>query len=95
MKIFAGPGNNGGDALAVARMLGESNYKVYVYLFNTLDKLSPDCQINKQRLLDIQEVKQHTLGARNIEFVEIMSQFTPPALEEGDVVIDGLFGTGL
>ena len=32
--VFAGPGNNGGDALAVARMLGELNYQVCVYLFN-------------------------------------------------------------
>lgn len=95
VKIFAGPGNNGGDALAIARMLGESNYKVYVYLFNTSDSLSPDCQTNKQRLIDFQSVKQSTLGIRNIEFVEITSQFTPPKLEEGDLVVDGLFGTGL
>ena len=32
--IFAGPGNNGGDALAMARMLCEQNYQVTVYLFN-------------------------------------------------------------
>ena len=95
VKIFAGPGNNGGDALAIARMLGESNYKVYVYLFNTSENLSPDCQINKKRLVDFQEMKHGTLGVRNIEFVEITSQFTPPKLEEGDLVIDGLFGTGL
>lgn len=95
VKIFAGPGNNGGDALAIARMLGESNYKVYVYLFNISDKLSPDCQINKQRLLDFQDVKQNTMGVRNIELTEITSQFTPPKLEQDDLVIDGLFGTGL
>ena len=95
VKIFAGPGNNGGDALAIARMLGETNYKVYVYLFNTSEKLSPDCQINKLRLIDFQDVKQNMLGVRNVEFVEVTSQFTPPKLEEGDLVVDGLFGTGL
>jgi NAD(P)H-hydrate epimerase len=95
VKIFAGPGNNGGDALAIARMLGEENYKVYAYLFNISDNLSPDCQINKQRLVDFQSVKQTTMGVQNIEFVEITSQFTPPPLDEGDLVIDGLFGTGL
>lgn len=95
VKIFAGPGNNGGDALAIARMLGETNYKVCVYLFNTSDNLSADCQINKQRLLDFQDVKQNTMGVRNVELVEVKSQFTPPKLEEGDLVVDGLFGTGL
>lgn len=95
VKIFAGPGNNGGDALAIARMLGESNYKVYVYLFNTSENLSPDCQINRKRLIDFQDVKQNTMGVRNIELTEVTSQFTPPRLEEGDLVIDGLFGTGL
>lgn len=95
VKIFAGPGNNGGDALAIARMLGESNYKVYVYLFNTADSLSPDCSTNRQRLIDFQTLKQHTLGSRNIELVEVTSQFTPPKLAVGDLVVDGLFGTGL
>ncbi len=95
MKVFAGPGNNGGDALAIARMLSEANYKVYVYLFNTSGRLSPDCQLNKQRLLDFQNVKKDMMGVHNVEFTEVTSQFTPPKLEEGDLIIDGLFGTGL
>ncbi len=49
--IFAGPGNNGGDALAMARQLAERQYRVECYLlkFGTLSK---DCALNKQRLLD-------------------------------------------
>lgn len=37
--IFAGPGNNGGDALAVARMLTEEGYKPEIYLFNPTQKI--------------------------------------------------------
>ena len=33
--VFAGPGNNGGDALAVSRILAGKGYKLEVYLFNT------------------------------------------------------------
>lgn len=35
VTVFAGPGNNGGDALAVARMMAEKGYEVEVFLFNT------------------------------------------------------------
>ena len=50
--VFAGPGNNGGDALAVARLLSEQGYGTSVYLFNIHDKLSDECAANKQRLLN-------------------------------------------
>ena len=45
--IFAGPGNNGGDALAVARMLHAAGYTVQPYLFNITGRLSNDCLANK------------------------------------------------
>ena len=83
--VFAGPCNNGGDALAVARLLSEKGYIIEVYLFNTKGTLSTDCQINKE-LLEI------TPG---VDFHEITSQFTPPQLTHKHLVIDGLFGTGL
>lgn len=84
--VFAGPGNNGGDALAVARMLAEDGYKVEVYLFNIHNKLSPDCAANKKRLLDGKRVKL---------FKEITLNFDPPQLIQGTLVVDGLFGSGL
>ena len=86
MIIFAGPGNNGGDALAVARMLYEQGYQPEVYLFNVRSSnLSECCATNRQRLLDLGD----------IDFTEIVDNFTPPELSGSDVVIDGLFGSGL
>lgn len=84
--VFAGPGNNGGDALAVARLLAQKHYRVDVFLFNIHDKLSEDCGINKQRLLDASMANS---------FTEISVNFDPPELKSDTLVIDGLFGTGL
>lgn len=84
--VVAGPGNNGGDALAVARMLIEQGYrKVEVFLFNVTGRLSHDCEVERKRLI--------TLDA--VDFTEIEREFNPPYLSEDDVVIDGLFGSGL
>lgn len=86
MVIFAGPGNNGGDALAVGRMLFEQGYrKVEVFLFNVMGKLSHDCTEEKQRIKEIE----------GIDFTEVTKDFQPPYLSDKDVVIDGLFGSGL
>ena len=83
--VFAGPGNNGGDALAVARLMAHKGYRMEVYLFNPKDNLSLDCEENKQRLMEVEEVTFH----------EITTQFIPPVLTSNHVVIDGLFGSGL
>lgn len=83
--IFAGQGNNGADALAIARLLIDEGYRVETYLFNPTEHLSYDCELNKQRLL----------GMDKIEFTEVKDDFVPPTLGDRDVVIDGLFGSGL
>lgn len=84
--VFAGPGNNGGDALAVARMLAEQDFNVQVFLFNVANNLSEECARNRQRLID---------GKRVRNFTEVKLQFDLPVLEAGMLVIDGLFGSGL
>ena len=84
--VFAGPGNNGGDALAVARMLAERKYQVNVYLFNIGGKLSDDCTVNRQRVIDCKAIKS---------FTEVIDEFDPPQLDTGMLVVDGLFGSGL
>lgn len=84
--VFAGPGNNGGDALAVARLLAQQDYQVSVFLFNVKGVLSPDCEKNKVRLQEQRRVKA---------FTEVTMQFDLPVLEEHTLVVDGLFGSGL
>lgn len=84
--VLAGPGNNGADALAVARMLTLAGYSVEAYLFNIGGKLSDECSINTKRL-------KETTGLK--KFVEVTVNFEPPHLDECTIVIDGLFGSGL
>ena len=55
--IFAGQGNNGADALAIARLLNEESYRVETYLFNPTEHLSVECEQNKQRLLDMERIE--------------------------------------
>ena len=84
--VFAGPGNNGGDALAVARMLVEQGFQVQTFLFNISDHLSADCAENKHRLAD---------KKGRLLLTEVTQEFDPPRLESGMLVIDGLFGSGI
>ena len=84
--VFAGPGNNGGDALAVARLLINEGYKVKTYLFNITNHLSDDCVTNRQRLLDGKHAK---------DLIEVTAKFDPPELTADMLVVDGLFGSGL
>lgn len=83
--VFAGQGNNGADALAISRLLKDEAYRVETYLFNPTHHLSVDCEMNKQRLLAMDQV----------EFTEVTDDFAPPVLGKQDIVIDGLFGSGL
>lgn len=85
IMVFAGAGNNGGDAVAVARILFSKNYPVEVYLFNIKGTISEDCMTNIQRLQQCGFTDYH----------EISNSFEPPKLTADDVVVDGLFGSGL
>ncbi|MGI6243000.1 MAG: NAD(P)H-hydrate dehydratase [Prevotella sp.] len=84
--VFAGPGNNGGDGLAVARMLAEADYQVSVYLFNIHNKLSEECTTNRQRVIDCKKIDK---------FTEVTLKFDPPELTSDTLVIDSLFGSGI
>lgn len=82
--VFAGPGNNGGDAMAVARMLFDEGYAVSVYFFNPTRSASVNCQKNFDLLKE-----------REIKAEEVILTFIPPEITSNTLIVDGLFGVGL
>jgi NAD(P)H-hydrate epimerase len=83
MMFFVGPGNNGGDALAIARQLADLDFICEVWLVNLGKELKGSPAINWQRLEQQGKVKLSTVSSI-IDFPEIGST---------DVIIDGLFGS--
>ncbi len=82
--IVAGPGNNGGDALALARILVWVNTDVQVLLLHN-GKLSPDCEANLQQL---RSLKPEII-------TEVTGSFAVPNITKETVIVDGIFGSGL
>jgi ADP-dependent NAD(P)H-hydrate dehydratase / NAD(P)H-hydrate epimerase len=83
--IFAGPGNNGGDGIALARMLALSQYNVELHYLKFTEKTTGDWEINRQRLENETSVR-----FRNLTGPERF-----PVISSGDVIIDAIFGSGL
>lgn len=81
VHVFAGAGDNGAYALAIARLLRERNYRPEVYLFYRQGRLSEACEAQRQRLLGVE-----------IPLTEISTEFRLPIFSSGEIIIDGLFG---
>jgi len=92
-SIFVGPGNNGGDALVVARHLAEEGRACSIHLLGDPSKFTMDTHKNYERLKG--RMSKHK------KLVEING--TRPDWDSivrkdfinATVVVDGLFGTGL
>lgn len=82
--IFCGKGNNGGDGLAIARLLLYAGSKVKIYISETGHAGSPDFQENLQRL--------HAV-TKEIHFIQDERQLN--AIQSEEIIIDALFGSGL
>lgn len=82
--VVCGPGNNGGDGLAVARLLHQCYFKnVTIWLCFNNKTPSSDAVQNLQRVQQIPGVEIHDIG----------SEF--PSVAKDSLVVDALFGTGL
>ncbi len=84
--IFTGPGNNGGDGWAIARILTNYGFSaVSVYHLDISPVLSPDTETNRDRL-----IRQGKVVIKNISGTVDL-----PVLQSDNVLIDALFGSGL
>lgn len=79
--VFAGPGNNGGDGLAIARILGLAGKTVTLIVFEPEENCSKDYKINFQKLPD--RVKIFNWNDFHYR------------IGKDDLVIDGIFGVGI
>jgi NAD(P)H-hydrate epimerase len=92
--ILCGPGNNGGDGAATARLLAQAGAKVDVVLFGKIENTRGDAQTNFARVKDAS-------GDISIRFFECETSESWRSLEKTElsqpyaIVVDALFGTGL
>lgn len=83
-SIYCGKGNNGGDGLALARMLSAQDGSVTVHILEFGHIGTDDFQINLARL--------HQTPVE-VRFIQGEEHFLRP--EPGEVLIDALLGSGL
>ncbi len=80
--VFAGPGNNGGDGLVLARILRNKSFRVWVVLATVAGKsLSHDCQTNLGRYA---QDGGTVLSPKNMHELP----------DSAGLVVDALLGTG-
>src|SRR5215217_2631979 len=84
VAVYCGSGNNGGDGLAIARMLFENGYiNIDVKIASYAEKSTPDFDTNLARLIKLAIPVIALLPAENFQH------------EEATIIIDALLGTGL
>ncbi len=85
VAIIAGPGNNGGDGLAIARQLDGAGIPSRALLVGTLESCSPECR-----------TQAHALQAAGYP-LQLISNAEDVALwlQGAGCVVDALFGVGL
>jgi hydroxyethylthiazole kinase-like uncharacterized protein yjeF len=88
--IFCGTGNNGGDGYVIARHLLNSAFEVVVVICGDRNKVKGDAKTN----LDVLEGLGRSIEQLNLDDGDIPGRVKTFA-GDADMLVDGLFGTGL
>ncbi len=98
--VFCGLGNNGGDGLAITRLLCARGQTAHAYLIDhsaadaLMSAMSSDAAINWQRLQTLAN-QQNAYTERILERIRHIADLPEPcAFTERDCLIDALLGTG-
>ena len=83
IKVFCGTGNNGGDGLAISRLLSHRGYHVETFVVRVSENQSTDFSMNYDRLIKAASI------------TEIKSSDHIPTIKKHEIVVDGIFGSGL
>jgi hydroxyethylthiazole kinase-like uncharacterized protein yjeF len=87
--LFIGKGNNGGDGLAVGRILSQRGYSVEFILLTAPDKLNPDPKIN----FDI--IEKLDLSFSVIEKSSQVNNILKKYSHHDAFIVDAVLGTGI
>jgi len=92
VSVFLGSGNNAGDGLVVARLLVESGARVYLNYMRPPENLSPDAYKNYTKL---QALEERERIVENFLFSGDWRKKATEAINESDLIVDALLGTGI
>ena len=84
--VLCGPGNNGGDGVAAARLLMEMGFRVRAFLVGDRAKMTPDERTMEKKLQEAGGVLESFQPADHLQTFW---------LSECDCLVDALFGVGL
>lgn len=88
ISVICGQGNNGGDGLAIARLLQRLDYQVEVFILELTDKTTENFETNLERVRQLERLQK--LAVKTATTVEEL-----PIFGAEEILIDAILGSGL